>query len=290
MMLNGAAELDQTRFLTLSDALLDARVRAADIPLKSQLMDFLYAKTRCSSISRPDWEEQVRVATALDENLTRHGTAALLKELGRSIDHAGKIAIKQQLTSEPTLAVCYHGGFSVPRRKLFARMFPEGVVIGATGKHAAHDGAYALFAAREALLAQKPALMSPDGRFGREAGTVSVLGAELPVTEGAPFLAHTTNAAVVWFALIRKEGGFTLDVSPGPRPDKGERFPDFRDRFYRFYVDRLEDAFTGDPSNMPLSVNWKLTFGAMLAGKVYRQRRPTRSPVEAPPANSHRKP
>ena len=285
-MLTGATELDRTRFLTLSDALQEARARAADVALKSQLMDFLYSKTRYSSISRGDWEEQVRIATALDENITRRGSAALLREIGQSIDRAIKAKIKRQLTSAPTVAVCYHGGFSVPRRKLFARMFPEGVVIAASGKHAAHDGAFALFAAREAVLDRRPALMSPDGRFGREAGTINVLGAQLPVTEGAPFLAHTTNAAVVWFALLRKENGFTLEVSPGPQPDKGERFSDFRDRFYRFYVDRLEEAFTGDPSNLPLSVNWKLTFGAMLAGKVYRQRRPTRSRDETQHSDS----
>src|SRR6185437_16111150 len=231
---------------------------------------------RRTSLSQAEWERHVRVATAFDENLTRFGSAPLLKQIADQLAVPPRDALAAELTFAPTLALTYHGGYSVLLRRLFGRFHPDGVAIGAVGKYAARDGAFALFAAREALLEAKPALVAPDGRFGKEALAISVLGAQVPVTDGAPFLAHATGCNVVWLALIWKTHGFTVEAIAGPRRDAGEPFADYRGRLYQFYADRLEQAFTGDPLNLPLTKNWKFIFSAMLDGKVHRFRRPTR--------------
>jgi len=272
MMLTEVSE--RKRFVTVADALEDARKRANEISdPPRRVLDVLYANTRCTSMFRGEWEREVRIATALDKNLTHFGSVPLLRQVGKQIGEAARVAVVQQLTSAPTLVLGYHGGFGFTRRKLFARLFPEAVVIGATGKYAANDGAFALFAAREALLEGGLVLIAPDGRFGKESGTITVLGAQLPVTDGAPFLAYATNCNVAWFALIRTGDGFTLETVAGPRREHGETFADFRERFYRFYADRLEASLTTDPYNLPVSKNWKWTLTAMLEGKVYRVRR-----------------
>jgi hypothetical protein len=272
----GGDQGEQKRFLSVADAFEDAKQLASAIPIAEPVLAFLFAKTRCCAMSLAHWEQQVRLATAFDVNMTRFGSTALIKDIEKQIDRTVKAGVIRELTAAPTLAIGFHGGYSVPRRKLFARLLPQGVVLGASGKYAAHDGAFALFAAREALLENRPVLMAPDGRFGKESGTIAVLGAHLPVTDGAPFLAHATGCKVKWFALTWSGIGFTLQTIPGPQRQDGERFSDYRRRFYDFYAERLEEAFTGDPMNLPLIQNWRLTFGAMLAGKVYKSRRPTR--------------
>ncbi|HEY1960779.1 MAG TPA: hypothetical protein VGG69_00050 [Rhizomicrobium sp.] len=218
----------------------------------------------------------MRVATALSDNFMRCGGSSLFKDLGRQIDRGVRVRTIRELKASPTLVLGFHGGFGYARRKLFARLFPDSVIIGATGKHTATDGAHALFAAREALLQNRLVLIAPDGRFGKESGTISILGAQLPVTDGPPFLAHISRCSVTWLALLRTQDGFTLETMAGPRHEEGEAFAGYRDRFYRFYTERLEEAFTSDPANLSLTINWKLIFSAMLAGKVYRFRRPTR--------------
>jgi hypothetical protein len=276
IVLAGSAAPARKRFRTVPGALDDARTRADTVAIPASILDFLYSHTRHPCTSRFQWERDVRVATALDENFMRFGCMPLFKDIGRRVGNAAREALVRELKSAGTLVLGFHGGFGYARRRLFARLFPESIIIGATGKHTATDGAHALFAAREALLQDGLVLIAPDGRFGKESGTISVLGAQLPVTDGAPFLAHTTRCRVAWLALIRTEDKFALETMPAPRAEEGERFAGYKERLYRFYADRLEEAFTGDPANLPLTANWKLTFNAMLAGKVYRFRRPTR--------------
>jgi hypothetical protein len=263
-------------FKRLADALEDARQGADKIEIEWRVLDFLYGRTRWKSVTRADWEQQVRIATAFDENLRRFGSARLLKEIADQVGVSLKAAVAPERTLAPALVITYHGSFSVTLRRLFRNFFPDGVAIAANGVYAAGDGAFALFAAREALLAEKPAFMAPDGRYGREAGTVSVLGAQLPLTDGAPFLAHATGCKVEWLALSWTGRGFAIEALAGPQRVAGEAFRDYRERFYHFYAARLEEAFTGNPANLPLTANWRLMFDAMLAGKVYRFRRPTR--------------
>jgi len=234
-----SAAPERKRFVSVADALEDARRRASALDIPKPLLDFLYSRTRFSLLSPAEWEQEVRVATALDDNLTRFGSQRLLREIAHQIDTSTRVAVIRELKSAPTLVVGFHGGFGNTRRKLFARMFPDGIVIGAAGKHTASDGAHALFAAREALLQGGLVLIAPDGRFGKEAGTISVLGAQLPITDGAPFLAHTTGCAVTWLALVRTGERFTLQTVSGPQAEKHERFADYKERFYRFYSDRL---------------------------------------------------
>jgi hypothetical protein len=274
-----ASHWDEPRrrhFTDLAAALADAQQRANEIEISQPILDFLYGKTRWRSLKRTEWERQVRVATAFDENLTRFGSAPLLKRIANQIAVPLKANVVPELTSAPTLAIAYHGGFSVTIRRLFAYSFPDSVIIGANGRYAAREGAFALFAAREALLEAKSVLMAPDGRFGKEAATISVLGAQLPVTDGAPFLGHATGCNVMWIALTWTGHGFTIEVVAGPRRVAGEPFADYRLRFYRFYADQLEQAFTGDPANLPLTKNWEFIFSAMLAGKIHRFRHRTR--------------
>src|SRR5206468_1104558 len=70
----------------------------------------------------------------------------------------------------------------------------------------------------------------------------------------------------------------------GPHCEEGEPFNDFRDRFFRYYVEKIEAALTGDPRNVVASSNWARTFSAMFSGQVDRFRHPVGGPKPRPAA------
>jgi hypothetical protein len=263
-------------FVSVADALEDAQHRANSVRIPTPVLNHLYAHSCETSVARDEWERQVRVATAFDENLTRLGSPRLLKQIMEQIGTPLPAAFGFEPGGTSTLVIIYHGGYCAPLRRLFQRTCPNAVIIGAIGKYSAQNGALALFAARKALLDSRPVMIGPDGRFGKEALTISVLRAEAPMTDGAPYLAHSTRCNVAWGSLLWTAQGFTIEVAAGPRCEVGEPFTAYRGRFYQFYADRLEQAFTRDPLNLPLTKNWIFIFSAMLAGEVHRFRRLTR--------------
>jgi hypothetical protein len=260
------------RLHSLAEVLEHAERLAPRLAFTQLVLDLLYANRRCSSISHAEWEQDVRLATAMDDCFRR------LRPLENTIDQIAdfetRSAAIQNLTSpRAALALCYHGGFPYFRMRLFGHLFPQSVSIASTGKHAAHDGAFALFAAREALLKGLPVLIAPDGRFGKETGSITVLGAKRAITDGAPFLAYSTGCSTAWFDVVRTGRGFAIDIVPGPCREDHESFGHFRDRFYKFYAERIESCLTGDPRNLAINESWGRTFEMMLAGAVDGYRR-----------------
>jgi hypothetical protein len=105
---------------------------------------------------------------------------------------------------------------------------------------------------------------------------MTVLGAVRAVADGTPFLAHSTGCKTIWTELVRTDAGLAFATIEGPRPERDEPFPAYRERFYQFYADCVERAFAGDPRNISLSPNWAKTFQAMFKGREDTYRRPTR--------------
>jgi hypothetical protein len=227
-------------------------------------LDLLYANTTCTSMPRREWEAEVCLATAISRSLPfLQGNAG--QPVGAIIDRRSRSDLCGQLTSAPaTLAVSCHNGFPTLRLKLFEFLFADGVAISTYGNYRARNGGYSLFAAREALLKGRPVLMTPDGPFGRRTGTLSVLGAQRPVADGAPFLAHSTHCNVVWYEIVRTETGFDVETVPGPRASPDEPFADYRQRFFEFYNRQVVASFTTHPRNLVVLPGWVRTFTAML--------------------------
>lgn len=257
-----------------------ARAATANVRLPRRLLNHLYEHSRCKGMPREAWEREIQFAVALQQTLKPFldGPWKIVEEV---IDQDAVAAVQQSMATSPaTLAIGFHGGFPRLRRKLFEKLFRDSVVIGRVGPHGATDGAHALFAAREAILASKPVLMAPDGLYGKESGTITVLGARRAVTDGAPFLAHSTNGRVAWFAVACTGERFAPTLVEGPRAEPGESFKAYRERFFRFFADQIEAVFTGDPRNIDVQRFWQATFEAMFTGRPDRKRRSS-SPAQA---------
>jgi hypothetical protein len=108
--------------------------------------------------------------------------------------------------------------------------------------------------------------MASDGPDGKITGTLNVLGATSPAGEGAAYLAYATNCETGWYTVLRAGDKFTPVIEPGLRKNKGESFPEFKDRFQRFYSAKIEEIFTGDPNNIVLRPGWSRVFYARARG------------------------
>lgn len=243
------------------------------LELHPDILNHLYAHSRFQSVGREEWERELRLATGLDRSLHRVvGRISVGKFC--PVDDAPKQAAMEYLRSPSgTMLLVYHGGFAALARALFADWFPDGVRISAKGDYKAKAGAFALFAARRALLDGKTVLISPEGRVGEARLKVPVVGAECSVADGAPFLAHDTKCRTVWFGLARDGERMVPQLVEGPRASSGEPFAAYRERFGEFYGGQIEAILTGEPRNLSLSRNWVRLFERALTGVTLKEQR-----------------
>jgi hypothetical protein len=241
----------------------------AYVDLDDGVLKHLYSHSRYDAMAYEEWKRQVVRAAATDlalRKMLRRKPDAALADL---VDPVARADIVQRLSSPSgMLVLAFHGGFSLLVRRLFTHLMNDSLSIAAGGQHQASRGAYVLLAAHRALRAGKTVGLAPDGRWGKQTGTIPVLGAHRSVSDGGPFLAHATRCDTAWFALRRSDGGFVPDIVAGPRHDGGETFAAFRERFFRFYAERIEAAFTGEPRSLSLTSSWAETFSAMLTGRA----------------------
>jgi hypothetical protein len=269
------AEDDLSRFGRVGTLLAAGAKGVRRVEIEQEILDYLYSKSRHAEMARDVWESDVRLAVAIDHrsrNFLRLAPREVVVD-GLVDQEAAADVVRRLNRPSGTLALTFHGSFAGLARATFGRLFADGVMIAAEGAHGARDGGFALFAARQALLQGKTVLVSPEGGYGRQTGTIKVLDATRGVADGAPFLAHVTKCNTAWFSMIRTDTGFAPLAVEGPRHADGESFAAFRERFFAFYAEQLENSFTGDPRNLSLGPNWTRTFRAMLAGRADKPQR-----------------
>ena len=118
------------------------------------------------------------------------------------------------------------------------------------------DPGAAVFAALKGLLTGQNVFLAPDGPFGRSTGSISVLGAQCTVADGAAFLAFEAKARVACIRFAFDGRCFSPVLESGPRREGGETFDEYRGRLYSFYQDQITLALTGVPSDLALSKGW----------------------------------
>jgi hypothetical protein len=118
------------------------------------------------------------------------------------------------------------------------------------------DPREALFNALRVLQEGGTVALAPDGPMGKQSIELNVLGTKSPAGDGAAFLAYQSNCATAWCTAIRENDRFVPILEMGPRRESGESFKDFQDRFFRFYVEKIEGVLTGDPNNIALAGRW----------------------------------
>lgn len=263
-----------------------AEILADRIEVSKPLLDRLYARTRHPDISRPEWERRVRTAFAIDHvtkdflGMTSPDVAnwlgarqGAIESIRRQVDET----LADVDRSKGVVVATFHGGFSRLNITLFQHLFPNSVtVLGGLSKAKSSDvGRYirvvgnergSLFQALRAVQDGKALWIGADAPFGNSKHSIEVIGAKVPVADGAPFVAFETRCPTLWLATVRTDFGFSVVSTLGPVRAAGEKYQAFKDRWFSFYRTCIEEFLTGDPRNLALRPHWMHYLG----GGVFR--------------------
>ncbi len=245
------------------DLIFENAEKVADAYWRDPVLDYLYEHAREPKLKRNDWTRQAHVASSIEFLLEDFFGGKAPPNIESMFDPTARAEAVRAMTSpRGVLAMTFHGGFAVLLRFFFNRFLDQSFIIDNKTRPkfrsvgAGNPGA-ALFGGLRALGEGRAVYVAPDGENGRHTGEIQVLGANFPVTDGAPFLAYETGCQTVCFHMRRDGRIFVPVAEPGPARAPEENFKDFRARLFEFYQDRIEDHFTGDPHSLCLSKAWR---------------------------------
>jgi hypothetical protein len=252
-----AASDPEGRAVEMDGIIEAAKARLGEVEIDRGVLDYLYGRSRYQEMEASAWREDVRLATAVESVLADE------RFIPRLVKRLVDMSVREKLRAhvapgEAAIILIFHGGFTSMTRPLLRLLLDDKLEMRAKGTEfgVRDDPATALFAARARLLDGKPLVIGADGEHGKMTGSIDVLGAQCPVADGPPFLAHLTGCSTLWFAAVRSEDGFAHQIIQGPRREDGEPFVEFRSRFYEFYARCLTDWFSGDPRNLAMRQRW----------------------------------
>jgi lauroyl/myristoyl acyltransferase len=262
------ADLDRPDDPTL---ILENAQKVADARGSDPVIDYLHAHARPASAPGEAWIRQALVASSIEFLLEDFFAAKSPWRLREMFDpESGPQAAQAMRSPRGTLALTFHGGFAALSRHFFASYVDGGLVVDEKARPkfnsvGADDPGAALFAALRALQQGRPVCLAPDGRGGRPARRIRVLGASCPVTDGAAFLAYETGCDTVWYVIGRDGRTFSPVVEAGPSRAPGETFEEFRARLMAFYSGKIEAHFAGPPQNLTLLKVWRQRFSQAMS-------------------------
>lgn len=245
---------------------------APRIVMNEQVLDYLYENSKWDRLSRADWKREVRISCAADYLVFNFFRGLKLGPLDKIVDQTAMRKVLRGLTSaKGTLFLTFHGAHILMAKKVFASAFAKGLLLARHGallgaESEKKDPREVLFILLRTLEEGKNLFFAADGRNGRQTATLNVLGTVTAAGEGAAFLAHASECNTAWYTVVREGDRFVPVVEPGPVKAKGESLKDFSDRFYRFYGERIEAMFTGDPRNIVFRPRWGRVLNAKARG------------------------
>lgn len=245
---------------------------APRITIGEPILNYLYENSRWQRLPRADWEREVRIACATDHIVFNFFPGLKLGGLAALVDQATMTnASRSVASSKGTLFLTFHGAHVLVAKKIFASAFERGLLLARHGTilgagAAKKDQRDALFALLRALEDGRNLFFAADGRNGRQTATLNVLGTATAAGEGAAFLAHASGCNTAWYTVVREDNRFVPIVEAGPTKAKGESLKNFSDRLYRFYSERIEAMFTGDPRNIVFRPRWGRVLNAKARG------------------------
>jgi hypothetical protein len=242
-----------------------------NLSLPATLRDRLYQNTRFTGFGREEWEKRLRTAFCVDHITTDspllHFHFAGENSSGRdggSLDalidlDAAEAFFSQFKSSQGILFVFVHGGFTRIVISAFRRIKrDDGVVVRrrAPGPNliaTSSDSRTALFQVMRAIQDGKSVLVAPDAQIGTMGSSMRILGSEVPMADGTPFVAYESGCETVWISMQCTGKRFRPNLVPGPARGDGEGFKSFKRRWLDFYAEQLEELLTGDPINLSLT-------------------------------------
>lgn len=243
----------------------NARIVAGRLKGWDKIAAQLHARSRVSGMVFAEWKQQFleSIAIAMIQLHFIPDGASWFPDPASDPDFARAVAALNG--DRGTLVLAYHCGF----RQLFVEFFrsfaQDALVIhdrtgDASGENgavsAAADPRAALFTAYRRLRAGGQVYLAPDGPNANRGRTIRVLDVDLPVAEGAAFLASQLRARVVWLCVRRDGDRFLPVIVEGPVREKQEREDDYEKRFWQFYACCIEHHLSGMPGDIAIGGRW----------------------------------
>ncbi|HEY1710981.1 MAG TPA: hypothetical protein VGG10_22140 [Rhizomicrobium sp.] len=248
--------------LAQPDDVFDAAEKLADrLDLDPALLDHLYRHRRDTSLPRAEWERRVKTACCVGHITWDRPACVNAKRTmryGDLIDAQARAAAFGAIDqSKGVLLVTFHGAMTGLNRKLFNEVFEnratlENAETSSEQSISTRDSRAALFAAMRLLLGGKSVLTAPDGRKGNREQFGELTGKSMKMANGTALLAFETGCFCAWFNIVVQGRRLVPMVVEAPRPQKGERFESFAERWTAFYWSQIEDLLTGDPGGISL--------------------------------------
>jgi hypothetical protein len=92
--------------------------------------------------------------------------------------------------------------------------------------------------------------------LGTRDSPLQVLGEELRISQGAPFVAYETGCKTFWISVRRSGERFIPAVEAGPARLDQETYGAFKARWLEFYGNCVDGLLRGDPDNLALRPQW----------------------------------
>ncbi|HEY1706803.1 MAG TPA: hypothetical protein VGG10_00955 [Rhizomicrobium sp.] len=248
-----------------------AQTLADQIDLDPQVVDYLFTRRRDARLLRSDWERRLRVGFCTGHLIWDRPKTVNPKRLldyNRLIDQeACTKALSIVDRSRGALLATFHSSMALMSRSVFNATFANRIVLDGSGTNTQtismkDDARAGLFLALRAVLGGKAVLMAPDGRQGQRDHFCIAAGKPVRVAAGAALLAYESGCFSAWYNIVRDGKRFVPVVIEAPKPDKGEDFDSFAQRWLAFYGNQIEILLTGDPRKMSLRGAWWGTLSA----------------------------
>ena len=250
-----AAEEGQRRQMSLFDR---ARGIAPSIEIAPKSLSFLHRQSRDQITPRTEWENGVRLATAVEYLMDQAVRERNADGFAQLIDErSAEAALEQMQACKGLLLLTCHSGFRTINRIAFRSFQRGGHATILTRLKIENDRRTALFETLRALQNGMTIVMAPDGAMGRQSDALTIFGQPVPVGDGMAFLAFETGCQTAFFSMRLAEEHFVPSIAFGPRRQTSETRLEFAARINRFYATSIEGLMTGDPRSIVLNHRWQ---------------------------------
>ena len=160
------------------------------------------------------------------------------------------------------MLLTWHAGLRVVALKTLQTMLPGSLTVqsleGDPDKVIAvgQDGAAGLLRVVKELRRRKDIILYLDAKRGIRANFGAVGGRSVPHSLGPALAAYRTRCDTVWFTVLPEADGLKLEARLLPKPDVGEPFEIFAERWGRSYWAQVDRIVRGSPENLALGAFW----------------------------------
>jgi len=240
---------------------------AEKVVVPPSLAQYLFDLRLNSDISYSQWVHQVRMCQSMNHawidsrvSANQNGGATAGRfvhcpNIAKLVDGKEVRSLFDTLDAGTgMLLATFHGGYHALAFSCFAQFCRRGTVMqrgqspNQISVTASRDTA--AFQAIKVLQKSGILLMAADAFAKTQFSKVHLLGLDVKLADGAPMIAYESRCSTGFYTLLRDGDRFIPVINEGPSAQPGEKFRDFKDRWWNFYVAEVENTYRQAPCNI----------------------------------------